>query len=162
MPFDTFSPSGPLNVAVIGTGIAGMSAAWLLDKGHTVTVYEKNGRVGGHSNTVEAPGPHGPVPVDTGFIVYNPMNYPNLVALFDHLGVPTKPSDMSFGASIDDGAVEYGSAGLFAQKRNIVRPRFWRMLRDILRFCREAPGFLNSPGDHHLDASKNLADLSLI
>jgi len=150
MPFDTFSPSGPLNVAVIGTGIAGMSAAWLLDKGHTVTVYEKNGRVGGHSNTVEAPGPHGPVPVDTGFIVYNPMNYPNLVALFDHLGVPTKPSDMSFGASIDDGAVEYGSAGLFAQKRNIVRPRFWRMLRDILRFYREAPGFLNSPSDHHL------------
>lgn len=131
-------------VAVIGTGISGLSAAWLLNKTRDVTVYEADDRIGGHSNTVDAPGPDGPVAVDTGFIVYNPPNYPNLVALFAHLGVATRPSDMSFGASIDDGALEYGSAGLFAQKRNLLRPRFWRMLRDIVRFYREAPAFLQA------------------
>ena len=143
------SPSGTssrLDIAVIGTGIAGMSAAWLLSQHHRVTVFEKDGRIGGHTNTVEAPGPEGPIPVDTGFIVYNEANYPNLVALFDHLKVPTKASDMSFSASVDDGDFEYSGTdlrGLFTQKRNLFRPRFWRMARDIRRFYREAPKLLS-------------------
>jgi uncharacterized protein len=134
---------------VIGTGIAGMSAAWLLSKTHRVTVYEQDSRIGGHTNTVQVAGPDGPIPVDTGFIVYNERNYPNLVALFRHLGVPTKPSEMSFAASIDDGDLEYtgtGLGGMLAQKRNLLRPRFWRMLRDILRFYREGTGLLTRPG----------------
>merc|ERR1711939_273555 len=92
--FDSPAPKGHrLNIAVIGTGIAGMSAAWLLNQGHNVTVYEKEPRPGGHSNTVDAPAAAGPIPVDTGFIVYNERTYPNLTALFDHLGVRTKDSD---------------------------------------------------------------------
>lgn len=147
-----FSPTSrsdrPLKIAVVGTGIAGMSAAWLLSGRHQVTVFEKDGRVGGHSNTVSVEGTDGSVPVDTGFIVYNEPNYPNLVALFDHLGVPTKDSDMSFAASVDDGDFEYSSDvpwGLLAQKRNLLRPRFWRMTRDIRRFYSEAAAIAGRP-----------------
>ncbi len=150
MPFDAAEPPHHRNIAVVGTGIAGMSAAWLLSKSHTVTVYEQDRRIGGHTNTVEVPDLNGPIPVDAGFIVYNEANYPNLVALFKHLGVPSKPSEMSFAASVDDGALEYsgsGLAGLFAQKSNIVRPRFWRMLGDIWRFYREGPAIMGRPGE---------------
>jgi len=129
-------------IAVVGSGISGMSAAWLLSQAHRVTLYEAASRLGGHSHTVEAPSPRGPVPVDTGFIVYNPVNYPNLVALFHHLGVPTKPSNMGFAVSLDAGRIEYGGdnlATLFSQGRNLVSPRFWSMLFDLLRFYREAP-----------------------
>ncbi len=132
----------PLDIAVIGTGIAGMSAAWLLSGNHRVTVYEQADRLGGHSNTVEVPGPVGPVSVDTGFIVYNEHTYPNLTALFRHLDVPTIASEMSFAVSLRGGALEYAGTdlrGLFAQRRNLLRPRFWGMLRDLLRFYREAP-----------------------
>ena len=103
-----------LNIAVIGTGIAGMSAAWLLNKGHRITVYEKNDRIGGHSNTVDASVDQVKTPVDTGFIVYNELNYPNLTALFKHLDVPTKASEMSFAASLGDGDFEYADE-LFTQ-----------------------------------------------
>ncbi|MBX9614305.1 MAG: FAD-dependent oxidoreductase [Caulobacteraceae bacterium] len=129
-------------IAVVGAGIAGLSCAWLLSKRHDVTLYEADDRIGGHSNTVEAPTPAAPVAVDTGFIVYNADNYPNLVALFDHLSVPTKPAHMSFAVSMDDGAFEYSSHGLtalFAQKRNYASPRFWRMISDLLRFQKQAP-----------------------
>jgi predicted NAD/FAD-binding protein len=132
----------PLDIAVIGSGISGMSAAWLLSQRHRVTVYELEDRLGGHSHTVDAPGPGGSTPVDMGFIVYNEVNYPNLVALFEHLKVPTKLSEMTFGVSLDDGALEYGAnnlAALFAQPRNLVSGRFWGMLRDIMRFYRHAP-----------------------
>jgi len=144
VPFDsTPAFSGPpLDIAVIGSGISGMSAAWLLSQRHRVTVYEKEGRLGGHSHTVEAPSPGGPIPVDMGFIVYNEPNYPNLTALFEHLGVHTKASDMSFGVSLDGGGLEYSSnsaLSLFAQKRNLLSPRFWSMLSDLVRFYREAP-----------------------
>ncbi|WP_049975899.1 NAD(P)/FAD-dependent oxidoreductase [Azospirillum sp. B506] len=139
----------PLDIAVIGAGIAGLSAAWLLSKTHRVTLYEKEDRPGGHANTVEVEGQAvGATPVDTGFIVYNAPCYPNLVALFDHLGVATRATDMSFSASLDGGRVEYAGsspATLFAQKRNLLRPRFWRMLSDLLRFYREAPGLLADP-----------------
>ena len=129
----------PLKIAVIGAGISGMSAAWLLSQRHDVTVYEAEDRIGGHSHTVDAPTPRGPMPVDMGFIVYNEPNYPNLVALFDHLGVPTEWSDMSFGVSVDGGGLEYSSSDMLAQPRNLVRPRFWSMISDLLRFYREAP-----------------------
>lgn len=138
----------PLDIAVIGTGISGMAAAWLLAKRHNVTVFEKDDRVGGHSNTVTLDTPGGPVAVDTGFIVFNDRNYPNLVALFDHLGVASHATDMSFSASLDGGRFEYsgsGLMGLLAQARNIARPRMWRMVRDLLRFYREAPGDAVSP-----------------
>lgn len=161
-PFD--SASAPLfpprqKVAVVGAGISGMSAAWLLAQAHDVTVYEAETRIGGHSHTVEAPlTGGGAVPVDMGFIVYNEPNYPNLVALFEHLGVPTQWSDMSFGVSIDGGGLEYSSLDIFAQKRNFLRPRFWSMLTDLLRFYREAPehacaldGNLTSLGDYLAD-----------
>ena len=95
------------NVAVIGGGIAGLGAAWALSGEHRVTVYEADGRLGGHANTVEVDDPLGGVPVDTGFIVYNEANYPNLVRLFEHLGVATEPSDMSFSVSMSAGAFEY-------------------------------------------------------
>ncbi len=127
-----------MDIAVVGSGIAGLSAAWLLSKSHRVTLYEAAGRPGGHSNTVEAAG----VAVDTGFIVYNENTYPNLTALFTLLGVPTKASEMSFAVSLDDGALEYAGTdlfGLFGQRRNLVRPRFWSMLRDLRRFYAEAP-----------------------
>lgn len=131
-----------MKVAVIGQGIAGMSAAWLLSQRHRVTVYEAEARFGGHSHTVDAPSAAGPIPVDMGFIVYNEANYPNLTALFRHLEVPTDFTDMSFGVSLDDGDLEYASTDLFtlfAQRRNLLRPRFWSMLSDVVRFCRQAP-----------------------
>jgi len=94
--------------AVIGSGIAGLSAAWLLAQHHRVTLLEADGRPGGHSNTVLAPTGDALTPVDTGFIVFNERNYPNLTALLAHLGVKTERSDMSFAASLDGGRLEYG------------------------------------------------------
>ncbi|HXQ50771.1 MAG TPA: FAD-dependent oxidoreductase [Stellaceae bacterium] len=140
------SSSSPLAVAVVGSGIAGLSASWLLQRRHSVTLYEKAAKLGGHCNTVDVPSPDGNrLAVDTGFIVYNTTNYPNLVALFQHLGVATHPSDMSFAVSLDEGGLEYAGTdlrGLFAQPSNLLRPRFWAMLRDLVRFYRAAPGLL--------------------
>ena len=126
-------------IAVIGSGVSGLSAAWLAAKAAKVTLYEKDGRIGGHAHTVN---PMGDTAVDTGFIVYNEVNYPNLVALFDHLKVPTKETDMSFAVSLNGGRIEYGGVGaapLIGRVSNLVRPRFWTMMRDLLRFYREAP-----------------------
>jgi predicted NAD/FAD-binding protein len=128
-------------IAVVGGGISGLSAAWLLSRRHDVTLYERDRRLGGHSNTVFVDGPRGEVPVDTGFIVYNEPTYPNLTAMFSHLGVKTLPSEMSFAVSRDNGRLEYSGtnfAGLFAQKRNLASPRFWSMLRDVVRFYKSA------------------------
>lgn len=130
------------NIAIVGTGIAGLSAAWLLSQRHQVTVFERASWTGGHSNTVDVVLDGRKTPVDTGFIVYNEKNYPNLVALFDHLGVETQAGDMSFGVSLDRGRLEYSSDvpyGIFGQRRNLIRPAFWSMIRDIKRFYRDAP-----------------------
>lgn len=145
MPRDLTPQPYVHDVAVIGSGIGGMAAAWLLSRCHRVTVYEQDGRVGGHSHTVDILDVDKAVAVDTGFIVYNERNYPNLTALFDHLGVETQASEMSFAASLGDGDLEYSGSsllGLFGQPRNLLRPRFWSMLRDILRFYREGPRLL--------------------
>lgn len=135
-------------IAVIGSGISGLSAAWLISQSASVTLYESDDRLGGHSNTVTVSGSSGDIDVDTGFIVYNERNYPNLVELFRTVGVETQPSNMSFAASLNGGKLEYsgsGINGLMGQRGNIVKPRFWGMLRDLLRFYREAPLTLQSP-----------------
>lgn len=135
-----------LNVAVIGSGIAGLSAAWLLSKSHNVTIFEKEDHIGGHSNTQIAETTNEAIPVDTGFIVYNEENYPNLTALFDHLDVQTSASNMSFSYSLDNGVYEYSGAGLpglFAQRSNLVRLKHWGMLRDIQRFFSSAAHTIN-------------------
>lgn len=129
----------PLRIAVVGAGISGLSAAWLLSGRHDVTVLETDDRLGGHANTVLAQGDQGAIPVDTGFIVYNEENYPNFTALLAHLKVPTLDADMALSVSLDDGAFEYSSGSLFAQKRNFFSARFWRMLRDVTRFYRHGP-----------------------
>ncbi len=130
-------------IAVVGSGISGLSAAWLLSQRHDVTLFERDTRLGGHANTVEVTDRGGRVvPVDTGFIVFNEATYPNFCALLAHLGVRSNATEMSFAVSLDDGRLEYsgsGLAGLFAQRRNIVSPRFWSMLQDLLRFYRQAP-----------------------
>ena len=142
MAFTSSTAAPRQNIAVIGSGIAGMSAAWLLSQNHDVTVYEKNDRLGGHSNTVTVKTSLGDTPVDTGFIVFNDATYPNLIALFEHLGVATKVSDMSFGVSLRGGETEYSSvdtSAFLCGGRNLISPRFWSMTWDLLRFYRTAP-----------------------
>lgn len=138
----TWTPQS--RIAVIGAGAAGLSAAWLLSQRYEVTLFEGDGRVGGHANTVEAPGKKGPVSVDTGFIVYNEPNYPNFTALLKHLGVESRPADMALSVSLDDGDFEYSSGALFAQASNLFSARYWAMLRDVGRFYREGPKDLAS------------------
>ena len=134
------------NIAIIGTGISGLGAASMLHAHHEITLYEKNDYIGGHSRTIDVKTKDGIIPVDTGFIVFNKYNYPLLTRLFEHLKVPIVESNMSFGVSIDNGWLEYGTQKLshiFAQKRNLLRPAFWRMLADILKFNRVAKTYLN-------------------
>jgi len=142
MAFTSSTEAPRQTIAVIGSGIAGMSAAWLLSQRHDVTIYEKNDRLGGHSNTVTVQTSLGATPVDTGFIVFNDATYPNLIALFEHLGVETKISDMSFGVSLRGGETEYSSvdaSAFLCGGRNLISPRFWSMTWDLLRFYRSAP-----------------------
>jgi predicted NAD/FAD-binding protein len=128
-----------MRVAVIGSGIAGIGAAWALSSVHEVTLFEAHERVGGHSRTLEIDIDGRSVPVDTGFIVYNERNYPNLVRFLDILGVETEASDMSFAVSSDGGGVEYGGrlAAMFATPRSVVDPRIWGIIRGIARFRSE-------------------------
>ncbi|MEL6379723.1 MAG: FAD-dependent oxidoreductase [Pseudomonadota bacterium] len=148
---------GGLRIAVVGAGISGLSAAWSLSKTNEVTLFEQDDRPGGHANTVDIDIERNRVTVDTGFIVYNEANYPNLVALFAHLGVETAASDMSFGASLRGGACEYSGQTLgsvFATRSNMISPRFWRMLIDVTRFHRLAKRAL----DRGVEESLSLGD----
>lgn len=141
-------------IAVIGTGISGLAAAWLLAQRHDVTVYEADARVGGHSNTVEVEAGGRRIAVDTGFIVFNEPCYPNLTALFAELGVATAATSMSFAVSLDSGRFEYCAddlARFLAQPSNLFRRRFWSMTADIWRFYREAPRDLPELGDETLE-----------
>lgn len=135
MSFDAL-PARPQRIAIVGGGISGLAAAYLLAPQHTVTLYESEKRLGGHARTVMA-GKNGDRAVDTGFIVFNYANYPHLTRMFRDLDVPVERSDMSFGATIDNGAVEYGLGdlpALIGQRRNMLRPGFLRMVRDIVKF----------------------------
>lgn len=136
-----------MKLAIVGSGISGLGAAYLLSKDNDITIYEKNDYIGGHSRTVDLNIDGSVVPVDTGFIVFNYRNYPNLTGLFEHIGVPIEKSDMSFGVSIDNCWLEYGTRkplDIFAQKRNLFRLQFWRMLLDIVKFNKNAKKYINS------------------
>lgn len=140
MPFEMLDTPAR-RIAVIGGGISGLAAAYLMAQRHRVTLYEAAPRLGGHARTVLA-GKQGQQPVDTGFIVFNYTNYPNMTAMFERLNVPVAPSNMSFGVSFDAGRFEYSLSGIdevFATRRNIADPRYWRMVRDILHFNKHAP-----------------------
>ncbi|MGI9369935.1 MAG: NAD(P)/FAD-dependent oxidoreductase [Ruegeria sp.] len=148
MPFE-YLAGAPRKIAVVGGGISGMGAANLLAANHRVTLFEAEQRLGGHARTVIA-GKRGNQPVDTGFIVFNKVTYPNLVQLFRQLNVPVVQSNMSFGVSARGGAVEYALNNLdalFAQRRNLWHPRFLRMVSDLLRFNSKA---LQYADDHNL------------
>jgi len=124
-------------IAIIGSGISGMGVAALLHEKYDITVYEKSAAIGGHSRTVDIDYNGTKIAVDTGFIVFNHRNYPLLTALFKHLDVPTQKSNMTFGVSADNGSLEWGAQNLnavFGQRSNILNPRFWKFLVDILRF----------------------------
>jgi predicted NAD/FAD-binding protein len=131
-----------MRIAVIGTGVSGLGAAYLLHQHHDLVIYEKNDYLGGHSRTIDVPVKEGVLAVDTGFIVFNDWNYPNLLGLFDEIRVPYQKSDMSFGVSIDDGWLEYSSGGLVAQRKNILRPQYWRMLFDVFKFNKQALAYI--------------------
>jgi len=132
-----------LKIAVIGSGISGLSAAWLLSKSHSVTIYEKNNYLGGHSNTqnIKTKYENTDISVDTGFIVFNEYNYKHLCSFFKLLNVSTYETDMSFSVSVDNGLFEYGGSNLrslFAQKTNFLKKDFWIMLIEIVRFYYKA------------------------
>jgi predicted NAD/FAD-binding protein len=135
-----------MRIAVVGSGIAGLGAAWALSRVHEVTVFEAGTYLGGHAHTVEVDDGPRSVPVDTGFIVYNEANYPNLTRLFRVLDVASEPSDMSFAVSKDRGAFEYQARamGIVAQPSNLARPAYRRMVREIFRFAKEAKALVGT------------------
>ena len=137
-------------IAVVGSGISGLVAAYLLHALHRIVLYEANDYVGGHTHTLEVEQDGRSYAVDTGFIVFNEPNYPRFNRLLQHLGVDSRPTRMGFSVQCGRTGLEYSStaiAGLFAQPRNLVRPSFYRMLVDILRFNRNAPALLRHPDD---------------
>lgn len=144
-----------MRIAVVGGGVSGLVAARLLQEQHDVSLFEVEGRAGGHSHTVDVPaGPCGEqVAVDTGFIVFNRHTYPLFCNLLEHLGIRPVDSDMGFSVQMEASGVEYcgrGLGGLFAQRRNLLRRDHWRMLRDLLRFMKQAPRHLDGDGNECL------------
>jgi hypothetical protein len=139
-----------MRVAVVGSGIAGLASAWLLSRKHDVTLFEASHYFGGHTQTHEVVQHGRSYRIDSGFIVFNPRHYPLLTRLFDDLDVPSQPTTMSFSVHNDATGLEYNAATLdtlFCQRRNLYSLRFLGMVRDLLRFYREAPGLLLSPND---------------
>ena len=139
-----------MKVGVVGTGISGLVAARELNREHDVTVFEASDWIGGHTNTVDVETDTGTLAVDTGFIVFNESTYPNFCALLRELGVAWQASEMSFSVRCEATGLEYNGTdlnGLFAQRSNLLRPAFWRMVKDIMRFYREAPEVLERPDD---------------
>jgi predicted NAD/FAD-binding protein len=137
-----------VKIAIIGSGIAGLTCAHLLMPDHEVTVYEAERRPGGHTNTVTVDTPAGPAGIDTGFLVFNERTYPGFVRLLDRLGIGSHPSDMSFSVSDERTGIEWRGTSpstLFAQRRNALRPSFLRMLGDVARFNRMGRRLLESP-----------------
>lgn len=136
-----------MKIAIVGGGISGLTTAYLLSREHEVILYESNDYIGGHTNTVTIEMNGFPVAVDTGFIVYNEQNYPNFSHILSDLNVSTQPTSMSFSVKLIEPDLEYNGSSfkqLFGQKKNLLRPRFYQMLWDILRFNRQAPGLLES------------------
>ncbi|MDO9119425.1 MAG: FAD-dependent oxidoreductase [Nitrospira sp.] len=137
-----------MKIAIVGTGISGMVAAYLLHRDHELTVFEAAGYIGGHTNTIDVERDGRTFAVDTGFIVFNDWTYPNFIALLDKLGVESQASDMSFSVKCERTGLEYNGTSLntlFAQRRNLLRPSFYRMIRDILRFNRDSLTLLEEP-----------------
>ncbi|MFM1910649.1 MAG: hypothetical protein RJB18_40 [Pseudomonadota bacterium] len=140
-----------MKIAIIGSGVSGNTLAWHLSKQHEVTVFEADGHIGGHTHTHEIDAFGKRYNIDTGFIVYNDWTYPNFIEMLDTLGVETQSSDMSFSVHDEPSGLEYNGTSLnslFAQRRNLFRPSFIGMIRDILRFNQEAPALLD---DHQAD-----------
>lgn len=155
--------TSPARIAVIGAGVSGLGAAWALRHVHDVTLFEKRDRLGGHANTVSIDYDGEKIDVDTGFIVFNPLNYPNLIALFDHLDIDSFQTDMSFGFSLDR-QFEWSSnglSGLFADPSNLFNLRYLGMLRDILTFNRQAQRDLETGGFDGLSLGQYLDRLGL-
>ncbi len=148
-------------LAIIGSGISGLGAAYFLSKDYDLTVYEKAGYVGGHTNTVDVEEDGHYIPIDTGFIVFNHVTYPNLLRLFNTLNVPTKKSDMSFSVQYAPNKLEFcgsGLNGLFAQRLNLFKPRYIKMLLEINRFNENAPKILEDPKYDHWDLGRYMAE----
>ncbi len=131
-----------MRIAIIGAGISGLTAAYRLSPAHDITLFEANDYLGGHTNTVDVEWHDERQAIDTGFIVFNDWTYPRFIELLDELGVQSQPTSMGFSVRCDAIDLEYNGSsfnGLFAQRRNLLRPSFYRMLRDVVRFNREAP-----------------------
>ena len=147
-------------IAIVGTGISGLTAAYLLARRNDLVIYEANDYVGGHSHTVQVADGDRTMGVDTGFIVYNERTYPNFCRLLDRLGVATQPSDMTFSFRNDRTGQEYAVpelSRLFSRKSNLLRPGFLKMVREIFRFYKEAPRLLAAgEGDPDLDLATYL------
>ena len=147
-----------MNIAIIGSGISGLTSAYLLNRSHEITVFEASDWVGGHTHTVDVTVEGRSYAVDTGFIVFNDWTYPNFIRLLEQLGVGFKPTEMSFSVTDPDSGLEYNGNNLnslFAQRRNLLSPGFWGMLRDIQRFNKEA---LRDLQEERIDINTTLDD----
>ena len=130
-----------MKIAIVGSGISGLTSAWLLNRAHDITVFEADSWIGGHTHTVSVSVNGKPHAIDTGFIVFNDWTYPNFIKLLGQLGVAFKPTEMSFSVCDPHSRTEYNGNNLnslFAQRSNLLSPTFWGMLRDILRFNKQA------------------------